>query len=86
MSYQIIIEKPAEKFIMKLPKPEKERVLREISKLPERGDIKALQGKRSKGFFRLRVGTYRIIYRVEHGKLLVLVMDAGNRGEIYNRW
>lgn len=86
MNYQIIIEKPAEKFIMKLPKPEKERVLREISKLPENGDIKALQGKRSKGFFRLRVGTYRIIYRVEHGKLLVLVMDAGNRGEIYNRW
>jgi len=26
MKYQILIEKPAEKFIVKLPKPEKERV------------------------------------------------------------
>ena len=86
MSYQIIIEKPAEKFIMKLPKPEKERVLREISKLPDSGDIKALKGKKSKGFFRLRVGTYRIIYTVDHGKLRVCVIDAGNRGEIYNKY
>ena len=54
--YRIIIEKPAEKFIMKLPKPEKERVLRAIYQLPQEGDIKQLKGKRSKGLFRLRVG------------------------------
>lgn len=85
MSYQIEIQKPALKFITKLPKNEKEHLLREISKLPE-GDIKALKGKKSKGFYRLRVGTYRIIYTVDHGKLIVCVIDAGNRGEIYNKY
>lgn len=84
--YRIIIEKPAEKFIMKLPKPEKERVLRAIYKLPQEGDIKQLKGKRSKGLFRLRVGDYRIIYAVDNGKLVVFVIDAGNRGQIYNQY
>ena len=32
MKYRIVLEKPAEKFIVKLPQPEKERVLRAISK------------------------------------------------------
>lgn len=86
MNYTIEIQKPAEKFIMKLPRPEKERVLRAIRGLPEQGDIKRLQGKKSKGFFRLRVGDYRIIYSVDNGRLTVFVVDAGNRGEIYNRY
>ena len=29
--YKIVIERPAEKFIVKLPRPEKERVLRAIA-------------------------------------------------------
>ena len=82
MKYKIQIEKPAAKFIRKLPVPEIERVLRAINKLPEDGDIKQLKGQKSNGFFRLRVGNYRIIYTVEHGDLIVCVVDAGNRGQI----
>lgn len=84
-SYKIVIERPAEKFIMKLPRPEKERVLRAISELPNGADIKRLQGKKSKGLYRLRVGDYRIIYTVDHGKLIVFVIDADNRGQVYKR-
>ena len=86
MNYTIHIEKLAEKFIMKLPKPEKERVLKAIYKLPHEGDIKQLRGKKSKGLFRLRVGDYRIIYTMDNGRLIVYVIDAGNRGQIYNRY
>lgn len=84
--YKIKIEKLAEKFIMKLAKPEKERVLRAIYRLPNEGDIKQLKGKRSKGLYRLRVGDYRIIYTVDNGELIVYVIDAGNREQIYNRY
>lgn len=86
MKYTILIEKPAEKFISRLPKNEKERVLRAIAKLPEEGDIKHLQGKKNKGLDRLRVGDYRIIYRVDNGRLIVCIVDAGNRGEIYKQY
>ncbi len=44
MKYTILIQRPAEKFITKLPRPEKERVLRAIAKLPYEGDRKAMQG------------------------------------------
>ena len=86
MSYTIVIEKPAERFISRLAQPEKERVLRAIRELPYKGDIKRLQGKKSRGMFRLRVGSYRIIYTVDNGRLVVCVVDAGNRGQIYNQY
>lgn len=49
MKYTILIERPAEKFITKLPRTEKERVLRAIAKLPEEGDRKAMQGHPGRG-------------------------------------
>lgn len=86
MKYTIVIEKPAEKFIMRLAQPEKERVLKAIYELPYKGDIKRLQGKKSRGMYRLRVGSYRVIYTVDNGRLTVCVIDAGNRGQIYSRY
>lgn len=84
MKYQIKIEKDAQKFLKKLPHPDETRVLKAIAKLPDEGDRKQFKGH--PGFFRLRVGNYRIIYTVDNGQLIVRVVDAGNRGQIYNRY
>ena len=62
MRYTILIEKRAEKFIGKLPGPDKERVIHAIYKLPFEGDVKQLSGSKNKGYHRLRVGMYRIIF------------------------
>ncbi|WP_206426616.1 type II toxin-antitoxin system RelE/ParE family toxin [Clostridium sp. E02] len=80
--YQIIIKKKAKKFIDKLPMNEKRRVVAAIEQLPNGEDIKKLKGHSEQ--MRLRVGSYRIIYTVDNGELVVIVIDAGNRGEIYN--
>ena len=82
--YKIVLKKKAKKFIDKLPLPEKKRIISAIEKLPDGEDIKRLQGYDD--VLRLRVGTYRIIYTVDNGKLGVTVIDAGNRGQIYNRY
>lgn len=79
--YKIIIKKKAKKFIDKLPKNERSRIAKAIEKLPNGEDIKKLKG--SENLLRLRVGDYRIIYTVDHGELVVIVVDAGNRGQIY---
>lgn len=84
MKYQIKIEKDAQKFLKKLPRPDETRVLKAIAKLPDEGARKQMKGH--PGFFRLRVGDYRIIYTVDNGQLIVRVVDAGNRGQIYNRY
>ncbi len=82
--YNIIIKKKAKKFIDKLPQNDKQRVVRAIESLPDGEDIKKLKGHDD--LLRLRVGSYRIIYTVDNGKLIVYVIDAGNRGEIYNQY
>ncbi len=81
MKYKIVIEKRAVKFIKKQPVNQQKRILEAINKLPEKGDIKQLKGYNE--YFRLRIGDYRIIYRVENDILTVIVTDAGNRGQIY---
>ena len=82
--YRIIIKKRAKKFIDKLPKQEKLRLVTAIEELPNGSDIKRMKGQDD--LMRLRVGDYRVVYTVDNGELIVLVIDAGNRGEIYNRY
>lgn len=82
--YQIIVRKKAKKFIDKLPRNEKIRVAKAIQMLPKGEDIKKLKGYSD--LWRLRVGDYRIIYKVDNGELIVIVIDVGNRGEVYNRY
>lgn len=82
--YQIIIRKKAKKFIDRLPINEKRRVVSAIEQLPNGEDIKRVQGHDE--LLRLRVGDYRIIYTIDNGKLIVCVVDAGNRGDIYKRY
>lgn len=84
MSYTILYEKPALKFIKKQSKEQQRRILEAIHELPDNGDIKQLKGH--VGLLRLRVGSYRIIYSVDNGQLIVRIIDAGNRGQVYNRY
>lgn len=84
LMYQIIIKKKAKKFIDKLPINEKRRIASAIGQLPNGEDIKKLKGYDE--LLRLRVGDYRIIYSVDNGKLIVYVIDVGNRGDIYKKY
>lgn len=82
--YHIVILKRAKKFIDKLSVNDKKRIVEALEKLPEKGDIKKMQGHEQ--YYRLRVGDFRIIYTVDNGKLMVCVIDAGNRGQIYRNY
>lgn len=83
LMYKILIKKRAKKFIDKLPKNECLRVVTAIEQLPK-GDTKKIKGHND--LLRLRVGEYRIIYSIDNGELIIYIIDAGNRGEIYNRY
>lgn len=82
MTYEILIDKRAVKFIDKQPMEQKQRIYREIQKLPQ-GDTKPLKGYADT--FRLRVGSYRIIYTIKNGTYIIHVINAGNRGDIYKQ-
>jgi mRNA interferase RelE/StbE len=42
-----------------------------------------LKGERLGEFWKYRVGDYRIIARIEDGRLTVLVLRVGNRRDVY---
>ena len=83
MTYQVAFERTAEKELLSLPKPARERILRALGKLTPNPfaavNVKALKG----GGYRLRVGDYRVLFSVETEILLVLVVKVGHRKEVY---
>lgn len=84
LMYRFIIKKPAKRFIDGLPVNERRRIVDAIERLPGSGDIKRLLGHDD--LFRLRVGPYRVLYTVDNGEFVIYVVDAGSRGQIYNRY
>ena len=81
MKYRVVVEKRAAKFIRKQQPTQQKRILEALAQLPFVGDIKPMAGM--SGFYRLRVGDYRILYTIEEEIITVRVTDAGNRGDIY---
>jgi len=75
------------KFLSELDKKSVNRIksaIRDLTLNPPKGDIKAVQGY-SDGRKRLRVGSWRIIYRYESENEvdILYIIDIGNRGDIY---
>ena len=76
--FQIIYSKKAEKVLKKQDVPTRKRLVTAISKLPQEGDIKKLQGADG---YRLRVGDFRVIFDVNG--IIIDIIEIGNRGQIY---
>ncbi|MEK6792754.1 MAG: type II toxin-antitoxin system RelE/ParE family toxin [Nanoarchaeota archaeon] len=81
--YEIILEYPAERFIKSLDRDKQIKVrdiLKKLAENPHKG--KELVGKLG-GLRSLRFDNFRVIYRVEDVKLIVLVLRIGYRRDIY---
>jgi mRNA-degrading endonuclease RelE of RelBE toxin-antitoxin system len=74
MNWVVRIADDAQAFINGLPKKARDQISRSITEMeqdPFRGDVKALQGKEWKGYYRKRTGRYRIIFFAHHAKRVV---------------
>lgn len=83
MSYKVVIERPARKFIEKQPPAQQKRILTALFKLPDGGDIFPMRGKTNQ--YRVRIGTYRAVYNLDRDVLTVTVIKVNNRGDVYKR-
>jgi mRNA interferase RelE/StbE len=85
MPYQLIIERTARKDIQKMDKPDQLVVIQAISELadePRPVGCKKLKGRTA---WRIRVGDYRVIYEIQDDLLIVTVITAGHRRDVYKR-
>jgi len=86
MNYSIEFDKSALKYLHKLDKPTRRRIIHSLQILSENPynselDIKRMQGTTDE--FRLRVGSYRVVYSLENDKLLIYVIKIASRGDVY---
>jgi mRNA interferase RelE/StbE len=82
--YEIVFSKNAEKAYKKLPGDIRARIDQKLNYLrvtPRGPDTKKLVGEQNA--YRTRVGTYRIVYEIEDGALVVWILDVGHRSSIY---
>lgn len=82
--YKLIYHKSVVKFIAKLDKSSQERIangLKGLLSLPPKGDIKTLKGYTD--LYRLRIGSLRVIFNIDHQEKVVYIEALGNRGDIY---
>ena len=85
MKYTVLIDARAAKQLEKLPKSTVERIdaaIAALSDAPRPTGVKMLRGKLKSGW-RVRVGDYRVLYRIDDAAGEVRIFDIGHRREIY---
>jgi len=84
-NYSIEIKKSAAKEIAKLPKDMLLRILEKIRLLenePRPSGCKKLSADEK---YRIRVGSYRVLYEIVDDKLIVYVVKVSHRKDVYSR-
>lgn len=88
MAWKIELSAEADRELSKLDAQHSRRILKflhqRLSRLDDPRSIgEALHGSRLGEFWKYRVGSYRLICKLEDDRLVVLVLRVGHRKEIY---
>ncbi len=92
MSYQIELTQKASKQLKRLGAQAKQQINRALKGMLDyyedqdaaKPDIKMLKGKYH-GLLRLRIGNMRVIFKMEHERLTILIVDVVSRGSAYKK-
>ena len=86
MRYAVSLEKTAARFLLRLRdaklKARLDEAIESLADDPRPPGCRKLAGTSDR--YRVRVGDYRIIYRIDDGKVTVLVLVIGHRREVYD--
>jgi len=83
MSYGLEILRAAQKQLAQITPVDRDRIvaaIKDLADAPRPAGCKKLSGRPG---WRIRIGSYRVIYEVHDDKLLILVVTIGHRREIY---
>ena len=68
----VFYSRTALSYLQKLDAKTKQRVFEAVNRLPAKGDIKRMKGRKLQNIFRLRVGSYRVMFVIEEEVIKVL--------------
>ena len=81
--YEIVLRKSVRKDLEPIPKRDVQRILTDIAALAN--DPRPPQSRKLSGSekYRLRCGTYRVLYEIQNAVLIVCIVKVGHRREVY---
>ena len=85
MAYSILLAPPAERQLKAFSQAVQKRLVKRLKSLqgnPRPQGVKKLTGEDD--LYRVREGSYRIIYTIREKALIVLVLKIGDRKEVYH--
>jgi mRNA interferase RelE/StbE len=86
VKYAVLLEKSAARFLLRLRdaklKSRLDEAIESLADDPRPPGCRKLAGTTDR--YRVRVGDYRIVYRIDDGKVTVLVLLIGHRREVYD--
>jgi mRNA interferase RelE/StbE len=83
MTYAIFILRRAQKELQQLPREDYERVrdaIRALAYEPRPAGCRVLTGRTG---WRIRVGTYRVIYEINDTQRAITIFHVGHRRDVY---
>jgi mRNA interferase RelE/StbE len=87
VKYAVSLEKSAARFLLRLRdaklKARLDEAIESLGDDPRPPGCRKLAGASDR--YRVRVGDYRIVYRIDDGKVTLLVLVIGHRREIYEQ-
>lgn len=83
--YRLFYTAEAKKQIAKLDERLKVKIKEALEQIAENPLSGKVLSQELKGRFSYRVGDYRIIYRVYHQEITILVLTIGHRRDVYIR-
>jgi len=84
MNYKVSLSRVSAKYLKRTDQVDRKRIIQALEGLkynPPIGDILPMKGMTD--HYRLRVGAYRIIFKVDHENMLIIVKSIGPRGDVY---
>ncbi len=84
MAYVVILKPSARKAVLKLDRDTQRKIVRLLEALavnPRPVGVTKLQG--ADDLYRVRIGDYRVVYEIQDGKLIVLVLRVAHRRDVY---
>ncbi|MCG8607586.1 type II toxin-antitoxin system RelE/ParE family toxin [bacterium] len=84
-NYKILIKPSAAKELKRLPQTDLQRITSKIQSLSGEPRPRGCEKLSAQERYRVRQGSYRIVYSIEDAQLAVYIVKVGHRREVYKR-
>ena len=81
--YKVTFKKSVAKDLRNIANRDVQRILAQIDLLADNPRSEGCLKLSNKQQYRVRVGLYRIIYEIQHARLVIQVVKVGHRSNIY---